>query len=75
MSIVILMSHGSNMKRDIKVPGKNESFDMKMTGGYTEVIGTDGVGIGVEDIVNLFTVENCPAMKGKPKIFIFQCCR
>lgn len=54
------MSHGSNLG----IPG-----------GYTEITGIDGEGISTEDIVDEFTVEKCPGMKGKPKIFIFQCCR
>lgn len=54
------MSHGGNSN----IPG-----------GYTEIVGVDEKGLSTEEIVNEFTVEKCPAMKGKPKIFIFQCCR
>lgn len=58
--MVIIMSHGTNNQ----VPG-----------GYTEISGVDGQGLSTEDVVSEFSIENCPAMKGKPKIFIFQCCR
>lgn len=60
ISVVIIMSHGNNAN----IPG-----------GYTEITGVDGKGVNTEDIVNEFTVEKCPALKEKPKIFIFQCCR
>lgn len=60
ISVVIIMSHGSNKG---------------IRGGYTEITGVDGEGLSTEDIVDQFTIEKCPGMKGKPKIFIFQCCR
>jgi len=28
-----------------------------------------------EDIINKFNNKNCPALVGKPKIFLFSCCR
>ncbi|XP_011300505.1 caspase-2 [Fopius arisanus] len=31
--------------------------------------------ISQADIINYFSVENCPGLSRKPKIFIFQCCR
>jgi hypothetical protein len=59
ISIVIVMSHGT----------RNETL------GGTEVFGIDEKGILVEDLLHNFTEANCKAMVGKPKIFIFQCCR
>ncbi|CAL4151307.1 unnamed protein product, partial [Meganyctiphanes norvegica] len=38
---------------------------------YTE----DGRKISFNYIVNSFNIHNCPALKGKPKFFIFDCCR
>lgn len=58
--IQIFMSHGGNQN---------------LPGSYTEVFGIDGQGISTESIINEFTGDKCPSMNGKPKIFIFQCCR
>ncbi|XP_008551525.2 caspase-7 [Microplitis demolitor] len=35
---------------------------------------TDGL-IPCSEIINYFSVENCPTMAGKPKLFFFQTCR
>ncbi|CAG9854076.1 unnamed protein product [Phyllotreta striolata] len=64
VSLVVMMSHGTNKKNGLPMPGN-----------YTEVIGTDGKGLAVDEVLAEFTGENCKGMKGKPKIFIFQCCR
>merc|ERR1712000_586103 len=37
--------------------------------------GVDGEGIHIRDIVQTFNSKNCPAMKGKPKLFITNACR
>lgn len=60
ISLVLMMSHGTNHSH---------------LGGYTEIFGIDEEGYPVDHIINRFTAESCPMMAGKPKIFIFQCCR
>ncbi|XP_071479480.1 uncharacterized protein [Diadema antillarum] len=47
-----------------------------MSHGVQEgIYGSDGVVITVEDIKEMFSGKNCPALIGKPKIFFFQACR
>ncbi|XP_071480750.1 caspase-3-like [Diadema antillarum] len=47
-----------------------------MSHGVQEgIYGSDGVVISVEDIKEMFSGKNCPALIGKPKIFFFQACR
>nr|CAI5861074.1 unnamed protein product [Callosobruchus analis] len=63
--IVIMMSHGTNM---------NEK-EVAVAGGYTEVIGVDNKGLPIDEVLDEFSGEICQHLKGKPKIFFFQCCR
>ncbi|KAJ8938819.1 hypothetical protein NQ314_011309 [Rhamnusium bicolor] len=65
ISIVIIMSHGSNMDDSGKI----------IHGGFTQIYGIDDIGLPIDDILTQFSSANCPALAGKPKIFIFQCCR
>jgi len=38
-----------------------------------EIIGIDGKGVPVNDIVDMFTdLKMCPGLEGKVKVFIFQ---
>lgn len=47
-----------------------------MSHGVSEnVITSDGEKVGYDEIFELFSNENCPGLFGKPKIFIFNCCR
>ncbi|XP_072180995.1 uncharacterized protein [Diadema setosum] len=47
-----------------------------MSHGIQEgIYGSDGVVITVEEIKEMFSGKNCPALIGKPKIFFFQACR
>ncbi|XP_052760721.1 caspase-3-like [Mya arenaria] len=39
------------------------------------VFGVDCVQINVYDIYNIFTADNCPALRNKPKFFIVNACR
>ena len=40
------------------------------------IYGKDGENVNIkEDILDMFTNDNCPAMIKKPKLFIFQSCR
>ena len=39
------------------------------------VIASDRSRIKINDIIKLFTDENCPILINKPKILIFDCCR
>ncbi|KAF7288108.1 hypothetical protein GWI33_000159 [Rhynchophorus ferrugineus] len=65
VSIIVIMSHGTNFS----------SADGKpLRGGYTEIVGTDGNRISIDDVVDIFS-ENAGQIEGIPKIFIFQCCR
>lgn len=65
MSVLIMMSHGSNVDQNGKV----------IQGGFTQIYGIDDEGLAIDGILDKFSAEKCPAMAGKPKIFIFQCCR
>ena len=44
-------------------------------GNSGRIFGADSTEIELKDIYNLFDTENCPTLKGKPKIFIVQACR
>lgn len=59
ISVIVMMSHGC---------GDADS-------GSTQISGTDGRNLATTDITNYFSITNCPSLAGKPKIFIFQCCR
>ncbi|XP_065167828.1 caspase-2-like isoform X1 [Atheta coriaria] len=41
----------------------------------TEITGIDNETVTIFDIISYFSKDNCPSLYGKPKIFIFQCCR
>lgn len=43
--------------------------------GASVISGVDGVTVPIAWIIDEFSKSNCPALNGKPKIFIFQCCR
>ncbi|KAG5889205.1 hypothetical protein JTB14_033283 [Gonioctena quinquepunctata] len=64
ISVVILMSHGHNRKNETIIPGS-----------FTQIVGIDGESLPTEDVLSKFDSINCSSLKGKPKIFIFQCCR
>nr|CAH7733444.1 unnamed protein product [Callosobruchus chinensis] len=63
--VVIIMSHGTNINKK----------EVAVAGGYTEVIGVDNKGLPIDEVLNEFSGEMCQYLKGKPKIFFFQCCR
>ncbi|XP_066247745.1 caspase-3-like isoform X3 [Euwallacea similis] len=69
ISVVVVMSHGNNYTQD---GGKITP----VRGGFTQIIGIDNVPVLADDIIDFFTLGNYhQSLKGKPKIFIFQCCR
>lgn len=39
------------------------------------MLGTDRVMVDLEDIYSPFHNETCPGLNGKPKVFLFSCCR
>lgn len=59
INVVVVMSHGSGNA------GKDS----------TKIVTSDGKFMQTSWILEQFTHNNCPALSGKPKIFIFQCCR
>uniref|UniRef100_A0A6P7FHH4 Caspase-1-like n=1 Tax=Diabrotica virgifera virgifera TaxID=50390 RepID=A0A6P7FHH4_DIAVI len=62
--IVIVMSHGNNARGSEEIPG-----------GFTKIQTSDDKYLNVDEVLSEFTNDRCAPMKGKPKIFIFQCCR
>ena len=40
-----------------------------------EILGSDGNSVSERRIYQIFDTENCPKLRGKPKLFIFQACR
>lgn len=44
-------------------------------GNNQGVLGTDGQAVTSQQFAEPFNPHNCPALKGKPKIFFFQACR
>ncbi|KAJ8934031.1 hypothetical protein NQ318_014202 [Aromia moschata] len=65
MSIVVMMSHGNNIDNTGRI----------VHGGFTQIYGVDNEGLQIDTVLDLFSAESCRALAGKPKIFIFQCCR
>lgn len=65
ISVVMIMSHGTN----------KDNNNIPVSGSFTQIVTYDGKFLDTEEVVAEFSAENCPGMKGKPKIFIFQCCR
>ncbi|XP_030759139.1 caspase-1-like [Sitophilus oryzae] len=63
--IVTIMSHGTNV---------SSLTGQAVRGGYTEISGIDNKCVASEEIIEKF-VNSTDGLKGKPKIFIFQCCR
>ncbi|CAH0555779.1 unnamed protein product [Brassicogethes aeneus] len=61
MMICVVMSHGTNMKDS--------------NGTITQISGIDDELLWVNDILKIFADEKHKHLVGKPKIFIFQCCR
>lgn len=59
VNVIVMMSHGC---------GDSNSDS-------TKIIGTDGQSLATTEVISYFTNSNCPSLAGKPKIFIFQCCR
>lgn len=64
ISVVVIMSHGTNTINNQLIPGS-----------CTLVCGIDNSGVEINEIVAEFSGEKCSGMKGKPKLFFFQCCR
>ncbi|XP_044308304.1 caspase-9 isoform X2 [Varanus komodoensis] len=57
--LVVLLSHGCQTSH-IQFPGG--------------IFGSDGRRISVEKIVSFFNGNNCPTLRGKPKLFFIQAC-
>jgi len=43
--------------------------------GEDEILGVNGEGVVVDEIVDMFNAEKCPNMQNKPKFFWIQACR
>jgi len=43
--------------------------------GEDEILGVNGEGVVVDEIVDMFNAERCPNMQNKPKFFWIQACR
>ncbi|CAG9760489.1 unnamed protein product [Ceutorhynchus assimilis] len=66
ISLVVIMSHGNNLIKSGE----------RIRGGFTQIAGTDNEPVSTEDIIEQFVATSShPSLRGKPKIFIFQCCR
>ncbi|XP_019615401.1 PREDICTED: caspase-2-like [Branchiostoma belcheri] len=71
------------MKRKISKFSKRKDHEQMdccvvvlMSHGHKGVIsGTDNKPVNLEDIFKMFDNENCPLLKGKPKLFFIQACR
>lgn len=59
VGVVVIMSHGHGEVRS----------------DSTQISGTDGEMLETTWIISQFHTATCPGLAGKPKIFIFQCCR
>lgn len=69
ISLVVMMSHGSNVVQ-------NGEKIQAVRGGFTQIYGVDNDGVLVDDVIDLFVKDqHHSSLRGKPKMFIFQCCR
>ncbi|XP_046564664.1 caspase-3-like [Haliotis rubra] len=44
-------------------------------GSSTAIKAADGLDVTVDQITKQFTAKQCPSLRGKPKVFLFQACR
>ena len=64
-------------KKDDQHPESTNAFMLCILshGGDGFILGVDGEKITIDEIVSKFDGDNCPALSGKPKVFIIQACR
>ena len=81
MAIVVLLSHGEDglvfgtgeYGKAIVLGGIKSRFSGKILN--SDYLFSDGRKVPNEWILGQFNNDNCPNLKGKPKLFIFQACR
>lgn len=63
----VISSHGE----------QEERVASSQTGKKLEsvILGVDNKKVALKDLVEFFSNENCPSLKGKPKLFFIQACR
>jgi hypothetical protein len=66
----------TEIETKLKETAKESLNVMNISHGHNErVIAYDGNEFFISDIVDVFSEENCPALKTKSKLFFFNCCR
>ena len=51
------------------------SHGRELTGRETEIIFSDGRSVRLTEILEVLNDENCPSLRGKPRLIILQACR
>ncbi len=76
--VVTILSHGSNGKifgyNSCEKSDENNSISISEIDNSRE-ISDENIFISMSDIVNIFSDENCIALRQAPKLFFFDCCR
>lgn len=62
-------------ERTCSAHGDSFVFIILTHGTAGKVLGTDGVKIGIDEIVNKFDGGNCQQLISKPKLFFIQACQ
>lgn len=66
-----------DISHDQNVEIHNAFIFMIITHGNSkrEIYGFDGISLGIDSLIELLNNKNCKALRNKPKIFFFNCCR
>ncbi|KAF7263232.1 hypothetical protein GWI33_003461 [Rhynchophorus ferrugineus] len=73
VSLIVIMSHGYTVF-DPVTERDNTLKSIPIREGSVQMYGTNNEGVFTDELIGIFT-EGASKLQGKPKIFLFQCCR